>query len=192
MVALSLSKTIKMYPAIGWVRADSVASEELLSDVNSLRKENDLLKGRLADLERQGAPESLNLAGMDEPFVFNVVWQGAGDHEDSHQLLSASWSDIFASIGPSLVEYPSDDKANRIIASAMYRRLNAAKSAPSGVKIVLYDFETVRLQLAALGVIQLKYSESTSGGMALFWAMTEKGQRVLLSLRTVKSYKLQP
>ena len=31
LVALSLSKTIKVYPAIGWVRADNVANDELLA-----------------------------------------------------------------------------------------------------------------------------------------------------------------
>lgn len=36
-VALSLSKTIKMFPAVGWVRADAVGSEELLSELNDIR-----------------------------------------------------------------------------------------------------------------------------------------------------------
>ncbi|MEQ8204536.1 MAG: DUF4062 domain-containing protein, partial [Woeseia sp.] len=36
LVALSLSKTIKTYPAIGWVRANSVSNEELLTQLNQL------------------------------------------------------------------------------------------------------------------------------------------------------------
>src|SRR5438105_7666351 len=38
MVALSLSKTIKTYPAVGWVRGSSIANEELLIETNELRK----------------------------------------------------------------------------------------------------------------------------------------------------------
>jgi len=43
LVALSLTKTIKMYPAIGWVRANKIASDELLIEINQLRKENQKL-----------------------------------------------------------------------------------------------------------------------------------------------------
>ena len=47
LVALSLQKTIKMYPATGWVRASNVASEVLLAEINNLRKENYSLKEEL-------------------------------------------------------------------------------------------------------------------------------------------------
>jgi len=47
LVALSLSKTIKTYPAIGWVRANQTSSNELLTEVNELRKRNDELEREL-------------------------------------------------------------------------------------------------------------------------------------------------
>jgi Domain of unknown function (DUF4062) len=40
VVALSLSKTIKTHPARGWIRADRIASEELLLEINEIRKQN--------------------------------------------------------------------------------------------------------------------------------------------------------
>jgi hypothetical protein len=51
IVALSLSKTIKMFPAIGWVRADKVSSEELLIEINELRKQNAELIKSLSEIE---------------------------------------------------------------------------------------------------------------------------------------------
>jgi hypothetical protein len=51
IVALSLPKTIKMFPAVGWVRADKVSSEELLTEINELRKQNALMKEKLAETE---------------------------------------------------------------------------------------------------------------------------------------------
>ena len=56
LVALSLSKTIKIYPAIGWVRTTNAGNPELLSDLNALRKENALLRNRVVELERTPAP----------------------------------------------------------------------------------------------------------------------------------------
>ena len=40
LVALSLSKTIKMFPAVGWIRASTAAREDVLAEVNELRKRN--------------------------------------------------------------------------------------------------------------------------------------------------------
>ncbi|PPK77417.1 uncharacterized protein DUF4062 [Methylobacter tundripaludum] len=51
IVALSLSKTIKMFPAIGWIRADKVSSEELLIEINELRKKNAELSKALSEIE---------------------------------------------------------------------------------------------------------------------------------------------
>lgn len=51
IVALSLPKTIKMFPAIGWVRADKVSNEELLFEINELRKQNAELSKALAEIE---------------------------------------------------------------------------------------------------------------------------------------------
>ncbi len=51
-VALSLSKTIKMFPAVGWVRADRASSEELLSEINELRKTNARLQADLAEASK--------------------------------------------------------------------------------------------------------------------------------------------
>ena len=51
IVALSLSKMIKTYPAVGWVRADKVSSEELLIEINELHKQNRELNKALSEIE---------------------------------------------------------------------------------------------------------------------------------------------
>lgn len=43
-VALGMAKAMKKFPAIGWVRADTIASEDLLREINILQKENANLK----------------------------------------------------------------------------------------------------------------------------------------------------
>lgn len=53
LVALSLQKTIKTYPAVGWVRANSLASPELLTELNELRKQNDELRARIEGMDTE-------------------------------------------------------------------------------------------------------------------------------------------
>jgi hypothetical protein len=47
-------------------------------------------------------------------------------------------------------------------------------------------FRTVGLQLQALGLVTLQYSQTISGGMGLFWLLTPYGERMMMKLRTVK------
>lgn len=51
IVASSLPSTIKLFPAVGWVRANKVSNEELLSEINELRKENAALRKQLSEIE---------------------------------------------------------------------------------------------------------------------------------------------
>jgi hypothetical protein len=47
-------------------------------------------------------------------------------------------------------------------------------------------YQTVKVQLMALGLVEIPYTQTTTGGMALFWSLTKKGQDQLFRLRTVK------
>ena len=50
------------------------------------------------------------------------------------------------------------------------------------------QFKTITIQLKALGLVTVIYSETTEGGMALFWSLTPTGERVMMEERTVKKY----
>lgn len=70
LVALSLSKTIKTYPAIGWVRANAIGSAEILSEMKELRKENTKLKSdyenAIETRENNLLIDKDELAGLDD------------------------------------------------------------------------------------------------------------------------------
>jgi len=56
LVALSLSKTIKAYPAIGWVRATETLSVETSNELNRLRRRVGELEKELEQAHRQSKP----------------------------------------------------------------------------------------------------------------------------------------
>lgn len=114
LVALSLSKTIKVHPAIGWVRADNVANDELLGDINILRKENEHLRSTLLDLQSTvGEPEP-ELASLDDQVELTITYR-AERYERYYtetEKQSISWGELFAWVAPDLMQHPSDDSAN--------------------------------------------------------------------------------
>ncbi len=124
IVALSLSKTIKAYPARGWIRADRVASEELLLEINQVRKQNLELSRALTELQSVPKLKLLNLAGLDEC----VKLSGTYWHQGKRYLweVSPTWRQIFGFLSPSLVEHPAASRVKGIVESAAMRR------SPSG------------------------------------------------------------
>jgi len=46
-LALSLNKAMKLFPATGWIRADTAAQNDILSEINELRKENKSLSQKI-------------------------------------------------------------------------------------------------------------------------------------------------
>lgn len=192
LVALSLSKTIKSYPAVGWVRASKIASDELLVDLNELRKENERLKTTVDQLETQITQEDTDLASIDE--IYEIKLELTSYHHETKYVntykVTASWAEIFGSMAPDLLEHPIDFMVNSRLADSLYRKV---QSRTEGTVKILHDyFQTIKVQLIALGLVTVMYNRTTTGSMALFWSLTKKGQWLMAQLRTVKSTKNQP
>lgn len=184
LVALSLSKTIKTYPAVGWVRADAVASQDVLLQLNELRKENTELRSKLEE-NRQSQPLDIpNLAGLDEKFEVKGTYQKTAQGQSFAWSVELSWSEIFALISPYLLEHPSDSSVNLRIKTSAFDSSDKHKAWSK----TLDDqcFQTIKIQLSALGLVRIRYSKTTKGKMALFWSLTGEGERLMMQLRTQK------
>ncbi|WP_431150522.1 DUF4062 domain-containing protein [Acidovorax facilis] len=183
IVALSLSKTIKTYPARGWIRADRIAKEEVLAEINELRKRNAALSTELAALRTAPAAKVENLAGLDEAIeVSGKHWsQGRSGY-----LWTArpTWRQIFSIISPYLVRHPAASTVKGVLEKGLFKMSSASGSSPDLEDQV---FQTISVQLKALGLVNIQYTKNIAGGMDLFWSATPSGERLTLDLRTVKS-----
>ncbi len=190
LVALSLSKTMKLYPAVGWVRASNVSNDELLLDINTLRKENEELRNRVGVLRDAAETQSdSSLANLDEMFTVIIehrTYNRILQEWDKHiERLKMTWADIFARIAPDLLEHPSDVLVNSGLASSVYRTLHPRKDQSATVE---HDcFQTLKIQLTAQNLVMVSYTKTTKGGMSLFWSLTSRGQKVMFQMRTVKT-----
>lgn len=191
LVLFNLSHAMRTYEAVGWVRADKVASVEVLGDINLLRKRNEVLQERietfgklLADLS--SPPPLKDLAGLDEEITLKGTYFSDyyRNYRDWHVV--STWRKIFAHISPYLVSHPNADAVKAILASALF---DGSSGGGSGKVQSLDDqeFRTVGVQLQALGLVKIEYSQTTSGGMGLFWSFTAAGERLMMELRTVRT-----
>lgn len=184
IVALSLSKTIKMFPAIGWVRADRASSEELLSEINDLRKQNSQLQSALADLPSANPVSIPDLAGLDE--AIELHGEHFVDGRKRAWKAKATWGELFSFVAPYLVKHPNDATVKAILKDALFERSGSYGTTSS---LDDQDFQTISVQLKALDLINLSYLKTTEGGMALFWSATPAGERLTIELRAIRSTK---
>lgn len=180
LVALSLTKTIKTSPAIGWVRADKVANENLLEDINSLRRAKENLEKKLAEVPKQKPNKIKNIAKLDSSYEFTVTY--LVDFERRVLQCEMTWKEIFYAISPFLEEYPSAMKVSGRLAGEAFRKHGKAKTS---AYILDQDFKTITLQLQAYGFIRTRYTKTTKGGMGYFWSLTEEGRNYMMEIRVI-------
>lgn len=188
LVALSLTKTIKTYPAVGWIRADQVSNAQLLSEINELRKRNERLESELGNLRQSQVVEIPNLAQMDEKIKVSGRYSAYDSYARStlsHDwTFEFTWTEIFALISPYLLKGVADDEVQSTLASALFEKAGKGRhSAHLDDQIFL----TIKVQLQALKLVKVEYLKTLNGGAALFWSLTDKGHSLMMSLRTVKS-----
>jgi hypothetical protein len=190
LVALSLSKTIKTYPAVGWIKANQASNPQLLNEINELRKRNERLESELSELRRLTVVEIPNLASIDEQVkVFGTYSEFNPAARKTYYKkweLEITWREIFALIAPYLLETLHDDTVKLKLESALFEKRNLGGSSPH-----LNDqiFQTIKIQLQALKLVNVQSLKTTAGTMNLYWSLTESGKSLMVSLRTVKSKK---
>ncbi len=94
-----------------------------------------------------------------------------------------TWGDLFALIAPYLLENPNDTVIKKVLEKSVFE-----KTGKSSELIDINDqvYQTIKVQLVALGLVDIRYTQTVQGGMALFWILTPKGRELLFQLRTIK------
>ena len=101
-VAVSLTKTIKTYPAIGWVRGNTPTNEETLQEINELRKELDELRKFKKENENAYC-EIEDIASFNEQISLSGTY---GVHNYPWEI-TLSWKELFGLISPFFLEHQS-------------------------------------------------------------------------------------
>lgn len=188
-VATSLSMIIMQSPAVGWVRANMQSTAEALKQENELRKELAAIKEYAAklEMEKNEANSLRDLTSLADSIVIrfsHTRWSSSirQDIKTLHEY-TISWGELFESIAPRLMDNPNELKARMIIEDVL-----GEKNIISGgsISVNKEDFDTIKIQLIALELINVSYLQATNGGMALFWQLTAKGRNLMIQRRVVR------
>lgn len=188
LVSLSMAKTIKTYPATGWVRANNISNETDLRKMLSLQKENEELKNRILELEGSSLePVNITLVDFTEDFNFKCqsYFERVSSTPATYRIWDAnmSWQEIFHTISPYISQFYTEQGTSSLIAD---RAKTLENKGGTSAKVISQDLKTIGVQLIAYGLITIENLKTTDGKMNLFWKLTEKGTLEMIKSRAIK------
>jgi hypothetical protein len=184
-VIISLHKAISEYPAIGWMRANVAASEDLLSQINRLRLENEELKSKNAP-DFDGADQ---LADFNSKFAIRYAfteWNSiVSKYDTKNGSFTIEWKSLFVLIAPQFTQ-----PRPGIAFSELVKGLIESRYIPRGrqsIELYSTDMSTVEAQYHAYGLLSSEVAVNLKGGATRFITLTPLGRRRQLEWSTVRA-----
>ncbi|ROR58434.1 UNVERIFIED_ORG: uncharacterized protein DUF4062 [Providencia alcalifaciens] len=181
LVALSLSKTIKMFPAVGWIRADKLASNDVLTELIQVKNENENLKKELSDNSNKLNTQITDIADFASTFTAHGYYTNSPTHDffqDSREFKGTfSWNSLFSFLSPFILKNPTNLEVNAKIGEyiAVTNRIANFNEAI----INEYDFDTITIQLKAYGLVNVSTLTER-------WELTGKGESLMIQERVIR------
>ena len=168
LVAINVQHAIRKDPAVGWVRADQVASTGLLTELNEVRKRNQEI--RVSACRGLARPEFEGLASLDEPAP--LYWQlGSGVLKSNGR--SAQLRELFAWLSPRLLEPKREDEVHKLIGKWARPQLNSHPYVSLEALLDEEAFQTLKVQYIAPKLITV-----TSSLAGPTWSLSASGRRI--------------
>lgn len=180
-VSRSLVQTIKLRPAEGWIRSGTAGSPEQL---NQLRARIDELTQALTQARTSPPPDTAHLAKGSEPFDVHYSHSIGIDH-GSEYVAPFTWDELFSLLGPLMFDEASECSLRRALEKKL--ETSGAHYSLGSITVEPEDFQTIKVQLIALGFIQKSTRKRTVKDTDTYWSLTPYGQHHALVLKAVTS-----
>jgi hypothetical protein len=194
VVSRSIVKLMKSRPAVGWVKANLVPDESAAKEILRLKTQVEQLQAEL-ELTRTSAPlGSADLASGDEQIELTFVpaFQrvGAGVTAKEHKVLT-SWNEVFSVISPLMIDKASEQQLTNAIREYFWGRLAPQPNTSLfSITLASSDFQKLKLQYRALGMIAKDTSQKSLKDTATYWTLTPYGDAVMTNAHAIKSKRV--
>jgi hypothetical protein len=176
------------YPAIGWVRTTAISTLETMNEMNDLRKRISELEAELESVKAAtpAGPTVSDLVPLGEKVSIRGTYRTKGDlrrPSEASWSTRLSWLELFSTIAPQLL-LPSYDLALRnTIADLLLCRIGRKENS---AVVSDFDFDGLKVQLMAYGLVHVLPHKTSSGDMRLFWKLTSYGEKIMLQTRSIR------
>lgn len=185
-VLQSIVTETKRNPQEGWVRVGQAADPEAL---RLLAEEKAALQSQLHQLSTSSPPGSEDLCGGDDTYEFAVRYHTAWNSPLQFHEVELSWDTIFREVGPLLLHEATENSMRQRLINEALQYTDKAGKRPGGVQsseILNEDFDTIKVQLFALGLIRRGVAKRAIADKGTYWGLTPYGEAQLMRLRALR------
>lgn len=185
-VILALNRQFSTNPQTGWIKADQVSSEQANKEILKLKEENDQLKATIAQYEEMSPVGIENLSQGDDIYSlsFNYHYSLSEHRVTGYKM---TWNEIFGVLAPYMVS-ESEEWAlvNHFNDFIMQKAKDHFKKEVHLVKVDDSDFQNIKVQLIALGLIAESVKKRATKDQQTYWTLTKYGKKQMFALKAIK------
>ena len=182
-VVLSLNGLIKSKPRVGWVKADQLNAESS-KEILKLREQIDFLNTKIHEIEDKD-PEGIEdlQQGEDEITILYI------DSYYGNKSFEFSWNRIIAALAPHMSNECSEN-ALKLALHDLVKQVR--KNSPGIYSLSEESFQTVKVQLIALGLIKPSTKKHSTTDTNTYWTLTPYGNKIMMRLKAIKKEDNRP
>jgi hypothetical protein len=172
-----------------------VPSESAAKEILKLKKANEDLVKKLEDVATSGPKDVSDLQQGDDKYplvitLFEKNQYGSNLNPKTFKMQSA-WDSMFAYIAPYMMDEAHENllktKLQKFFLEAFNQTANSQGTAYKDCEITDKDFQTIKVQMCALGLITKSERNRTAQEKGkTFWKLTSYGEKVMYKLRALR------
>lgn len=197
VVSRSLIMLQKRHPGTGWVRGDQVPSADATAEILRLRKRIEQLESEQEASQTQAPKGTEGLAQGEDSFEIVCKFESTGPDEKTYTWdwpVAVTWNQLFSELSPLMLH-----EANTTQIKSRLAEFGGRFAAPEirkddefkghkrlrNAQVSQSDFETVLIQLSALGLIAQSVKNRSLKDRGTYWTLTPFGVSAMNRLRAV-------
>lgn len=197
VVSRSLIMLQKKHPGTGWVRGDKVPSVDATAEILRLRKKIEQLESEREASQTQAPKGTEGLAQAEDSFDIDCEFESTGPDDKTYRwdwTVKVTWNQLFSELSPLMLHEANTTQIKSRLAEFVgklaapeirkdgdfkgHKRLRNAQVSQS-------HFETVLIQLSALGLIAQSVKNRSLKDRGTYWTLTPFGVSAMNRLRAV-------
>ncbi len=200
IVSRSLIKLQKKHPGIGWVKGDLIPSQEASLEILELKKEIEKLELKLIENRTEAPKGTEELAQGEDKIIINCSFKSkpkGGSYVDEKGWtgnVDLTWNEIFYQVSPQMINELNErgfkNSINDLLNKHGKEKFKNDKDLKdhylSGFIIGDEDYQTIKVQLRALGLINKSTKNRSVKDNGTYWALTEYGDNIMNTLRAIR------
>lgn len=183
VVSRSLMQLIRSKPRQGWVKSNTISSEESLLEILQLKEKNAELQQQLRDFRNY---ESEELSRDEDEFSFDIQFMKTGEKFYERKSFSMSWNEIFKKPFAILLKESSEKDLEDTVNMYLLHVMNKPEIKYSKILIIKDDFNQILIQFLALNYIEESIKKRPVSDKNIYWKLSDLGIKKLTQIRAIK------